>query len=338
MVQMRGVDLQQFQFDFDLTWAAFFLRADGTVYARYGSRDETGPMSRNSIEGLTNTMKRVLAVHREYPKHQARYRDKRGPAPKYARPELMPAPTIKRITANATSSNNCIHCHNLYDAQHELLVEQDQYDPRKLWKYPLPENFGLKLDKLTGTRVEKIEEGSAADLAGLKQGDELVTAMGQALHSLADLQFVLHFLPQDQPLRLTVRRPTQSVDPIEIVVPLIDERFAGWRRRTMSWRVSMYGMPPKPGLWVDTLAAAKHQAQGLAEDRLALEVRGLFGNDVRKSELKKGDIIIALDGSRKLRTPAEFHEQLRLTHYRPGSIMKLTVIRQRQTREIEVRF
>lgn len=35
---MNGVDLKQFQFDYDQTWCAFFLNADGTIYGRYGTR------------------------------------------------------------------------------------------------------------------------------------------------------------------------------------------------------------------------------------------------------------------------------------------------------------
>ena len=32
---MKGGDLSQFQFDYDLNWAAMFVNADGTVYASY---------------------------------------------------------------------------------------------------------------------------------------------------------------------------------------------------------------------------------------------------------------------------------------------------------------
>ena len=41
-VEMKGVDLSQFQFDHDLNWAAMFLNADGTVYARYGTQSAAG--------------------------------------------------------------------------------------------------------------------------------------------------------------------------------------------------------------------------------------------------------------------------------------------------------
>ena len=38
MVQANGIDLSLFQFDYDLTFAAFFMNADRTIYGRYGIR------------------------------------------------------------------------------------------------------------------------------------------------------------------------------------------------------------------------------------------------------------------------------------------------------------
>ena len=37
-VEMKWVDLSQFQFDYDLNWAAMFVNADDTVYASYGNQ------------------------------------------------------------------------------------------------------------------------------------------------------------------------------------------------------------------------------------------------------------------------------------------------------------
>ena len=56
-VEMKGVDLSLFQFDFDLNWAAMFINAGGVVYARYGTQSADGPDAFNSLEGLENTMK-----------------------------------------------------------------------------------------------------------------------------------------------------------------------------------------------------------------------------------------------------------------------------------------
>ena len=42
-VEMKGVDLSLFQFDYDLNWAAMFINADGVVYARFGTQSVAGP-------------------------------------------------------------------------------------------------------------------------------------------------------------------------------------------------------------------------------------------------------------------------------------------------------
>ena len=50
LVRITGVDLRLFEFDYDLTWFAFFLSADGAVYGRYGGRDAT-EAARKRAEG-----------------------------------------------------------------------------------------------------------------------------------------------------------------------------------------------------------------------------------------------------------------------------------------------
>ena len=55
-VEMKGVNLSQFQFDYDLNWAAMFINADGTVYARYGTQSAAGADAYNSIASLEKTM------------------------------------------------------------------------------------------------------------------------------------------------------------------------------------------------------------------------------------------------------------------------------------------
>src|SRR6185436_11536366 len=77
-VEMKGVDLSQFQFDHDLNWAAMFINADGTVYARYGTQSAEGSDAYNSIDGLINTMNRVLELHAAYPVNKDELVEKRG--------------------------------------------------------------------------------------------------------------------------------------------------------------------------------------------------------------------------------------------------------------------
>ena len=38
IVHANGMDLSQFQFDYDQSWAALFLNADMTIYGRYGTQ------------------------------------------------------------------------------------------------------------------------------------------------------------------------------------------------------------------------------------------------------------------------------------------------------------
>ena len=40
VVQGNGMDLSLFQFDYDLTFAVFFMNADKTIYGRFGTRAE----------------------------------------------------------------------------------------------------------------------------------------------------------------------------------------------------------------------------------------------------------------------------------------------------------
>ena len=61
---MADVDLAQFQFDYDLTWAAMFMNADGTVYGRFGMRSIEGAMAHISVDALKNAMSRALDLRR----------------------------------------------------------------------------------------------------------------------------------------------------------------------------------------------------------------------------------------------------------------------------------
>ena len=50
----------------------------------------------------------------------------------------------------------------------------------------------MKLDPLAAAQVETVTPGSAAETAGFRAGDRLLTLAGQPLLSIADVQWVLH--------------------------------------------------------------------------------------------------------------------------------------------------
>src|SRR5262245_46218481 len=106
LTRMRGVDLDLFDFDFDLTWMAFFLDADGRVLGRYGGRDADGPDGRSSLAGLRYALERALALHKS---------GKAPPPARAARPRTVEdLPAARRLSAWG-----CVHCHQVYDLRRE---------------------------------------------------------------------------------------------------------------------------------------------------------------------------------------------------------------------------
>ena len=94
----------------------------------------------------------------------------------------------------------------------------------------------------------------------------------------------------------------------------------------------------RPGLWVQTLAANRKLELGVPSDKLALEVRGVFGADVQRAGLRKNDIIVGFGGRDEHLTDGQFHAALRLSYFQPGAQLKLRVLRDRRPRELEVGF
>ena len=87
---MKWVDLSQFQFNYDLNWAAMFVNADGTVYARYRTQSAAGAGAYNSIASLEKKMRRVLALHEDYPNNKKGLAGKLGKLKPYKTALEMP--------------------------------------------------------------------------------------------------------------------------------------------------------------------------------------------------------------------------------------------------------
>jgi S1-C subfamily serine protease len=66
-VQMGGVDLDVFQFDPLVSWTVFFMRADKTIYGRFGTASPQAKRSKadsnpnHTLAGLKAAMKKALA-------------------------------------------------------------------------------------------------------------------------------------------------------------------------------------------------------------------------------------------------------------------------------------
>ena len=205
---MKDVDLAKFQFDYDLTWAAFFINPDGTIYGRYSTRSVAGPMAHNSMESLKNAMKRALELHQNYPANKATLVGKRGAEPKWKK--ALDIPALRKQFAKKlmlpTSERNCIHCHNIYDGWHNTAYDEGTFNQDVLWVYPLPDNIGMSIEVDSGVIVEKVAMGTPAKKAGILAGDTIREMDGQPIISIADMQWVLHNLPQTAELQIEVER------------------------------------------------------------------------------------------------------------------------------------
>ena len=324
IVKMKDVDLAQFQFDYDLTWAAFFMNADGTIYGRYGTRSAAGPMAHNSMASLKNAMKRALQLHQNYPENRASLGGKRGPEPRWKTALQIPAlwKKFRKQLAAPIGQTNCIHCHNIYDGWRETAYAEGTFDRESLWVYPLPDNIGVQIHVDEGNLVEKVIAGSFAEKAGVKAGDVIHTMYGQPVISQADMQWVLHHLPKTADLRIGMEREGEYLTRTLFL-------SGDWKRSDISWRGSLWSLRPRTGFeGARDLSVEQKEQLDLAPEALALEVWSIVGA-AREAGLREGDIIIEADAHTELMTGRQFAAWVRL-NYHPGDKLPIKVLRASQ--------
>jgi len=330
-VEMKGVDLSQFQFDYDLNWAAMFINADGTVYARYGTQSAEGADAYNSIAGLKTTMERVLELHANYPGNADQLKDKRGADKPYRTALEMPGLRNKDRYRQLTSRANCVHCHNIHDAENFELQKSDDFSHAMLWRYPLPDNIGLKIDAKNGRQIREVVAGSPAAAAGLEPGEEVLLMNGQAITSIADMQWVLHNLPHEETeVRVTGSRSGEKVLALK----------TGWKKSDISWRGSLWSLSPLLRVWTPAIEEEKRAELGLEDGAGAFEARWINngqpgGKAALKGGLRKGDIIVAIDGKPLPETTPHFQLHIKM-NYKVGDQLPLTVIRNGKRRELRI--
>lgn len=319
-VEMKGVDLSQFQFDHDLNWAAMFLNADGTVYARYGTQSAAGADAYNSIEGLASTMRRVLKLHENYPANRVELEAKRGPDKPYKTALDMPGMENREKLAGETARNNCVHCHMIHDAEQEQVFAAGTLTHDFLWRYPPPENVGLVVNPQSGVRVMKVVAGSAAEQAGIQAGEDVTHMNGQAIASVADMQWVLNALTNGDE---TVAVRTSKTGGHTLKLP------AGWKRTDISWRGSMWSLPPKLPIWLVPENVEEASPREPEEERPFLvkwiNTAQPGGRAARDAGLREGDLVVALAGRPlKFDDSRSFVMHVKL-NYKVGEELPLTV-------------
>lgn len=305
VVSTNGLDLSLFQYDYDQSFAAFLLNADGTIYGRFGTRSHRTSWADDvSIEGLAQALRGALALHADYPKNRAALANKRGPKPEFSTPEKYPSLRDKygpKLDYAGQVVRSCIHCHQVGDAQRQVYRDRRQpLSEQLLFPYPHPKAIGLILDPKEKATVRRVEEGSPAARTGFRTGDEIVSLGGQPLLSLADVQWVLHNAAEEASLTAQVRRAGKLLS-LTLTLP------RGWRQRdTISWRVSSWALRRMVtgGMVLEEMSKEERMKGGFRDGNMALRVRhvGQFGPHAaaKQAGFRPGDIVVSFDGKTDL--------------------------------------
>jgi hypothetical protein len=306
VLNMRGVNLQVFDFDYDLDWAALILTPDQKVIGRFGGRDGTDPNRFQTFPGLRYALEEALKAPRPAP--DAAETSRRAPD------IVENYPAIERVKPDA-----CIHCHQVYDFRRQALQQSGAWRKELVWVYPLPEKLGLHLDPLQGNRIQRVEVDSAATRLGLKPGDILRSIGGLRPASFADVQYALHKADAAKGITFAWQREGKLLQG-NLQPPL------GWRETDLSWRASTKKLGPAPSIHGDDLSALQKQQLGLEPERLAMALGPFLPKVARQAGLRQGDIIVGVDGKRLELTAGQLDVYIRL-NYQPGQKLTFNLLR-----------
>src|SRR2546421_12195338 len=128
LVQANALDLTLFQFDYDLTFAVFFMNADKTIYGRYGTRSERKDATKDiSIESFREALAAALALHKHYPANKTSLAGKQPRLTQFKTPDDFPSLAGKyKPTLNYEGKvvQSCMHCHQVRDAERRFLRDE----------------------------------------------------------------------------------------------------------------------------------------------------------------------------------------------------------------------
>ena len=332
MVQANAMDLTLFQFDYDLTFAAFFLNPDRTVYGRFGSRSHQKEAERDvSIEGFRDALEGALELHKNYPRNKQALAGKQPKPVKVRAPEQYPSLAGKykpTLDYEGQVVRSCLHCHQVREAERVALRSNRQPIPDQvLFPYPMPDAIGLSLDPKQKARVQDVVSGSAAEKAGFSPADEILSFGGQPVLSTADVQWVLHHAPQPASLPVVVRRGQETRN-------LNIELGPTWRQTTdISWRATTWDLRKMAtGGLVLKEAPEPRQGVGLVVDYVGQYNEHAAG---KKAGFQKGDVFTMADGQSTTMTEGQFLRYV-LQSKMPGERVPVNVSRSGQKVELQL--
>lgn len=325
---MRGVDLERYRFDFDLTFSMLLMHPDGHVYHRYGGRDVRGAdhwLSADSFEALLET---TLEEHATYESAPA------PPAPK-SPVRLEDVPVFAK-----RDKGECIHCHSVFESLYQQRKAEDTLRLEDLWVFPSPARLGLDLGRDEQQRVTEVTPDSLAARAGLAVGDRLLRIGETPIATASDVMFALDRVPAKGG-ELAVRYLRGETEASALL-----ELGEGWRTESpyeFSWRALKWSLDPVPGFGGPVLTGEDRKAAGLGDAPFAFRIdyfvtwgpRAYSGAKARKAGLREGDLVYEVGGEREFTSIDHFHAWWRLTR-EPGEAVTIRFLRDGERRKIEL--
>lgn len=236
----------------------------------------------------------------------------------------------------------CFHCHMVDDMRLEERRERKQLRRQDAFLWPDPVQMGVRLERDDQARVKQVLSGSPAEKAGLAPGDLLLALAGHTVATFGDIQRVLHRTDGGAArLELRVRR---GQDEVRAELGL----KSGWKEpdpATFAWRPTKWQLDPRPGFGGPALSASEKLKLGIPAQDFAFRVNYLVtwgeeartGQNAAKAGLKKGDVVLSVDGKRDFESVDHFHAWVRLTK-REGDTLDLETLRAGERRTLELRL
>jgi hypothetical protein len=308
LVRIDDHDLNLFEFDYDLTLAVFFMNGDNKVYARYGGRDPESADSRQSVAGLKYTMQSVLEMHEREVKQFAPRVELQS---KYAR------------DVTGWYGGGCMHCHQVKEAINERLERDGKWKREFAWRYPMPENVGVRLEVDRGNVVETVAPNTVADTVGIKPGDVLESIGRVPIHSFADAQFALDKAPAKGGIDIAWRHGGERLSGTL-------ELNTDWKKSDITWRASVRGrLVPSLPMSGDDLKPEERESLHLSDTQTAFRAARLKDR-AKAAGFQAGDVIVAVNDKDINMTVAQFRQYVR-REFLVGDTIRFTVIRDGET-------
>jgi serine protease Do len=205
-----------------------------------------------------------------------------------------------------------------------------------LWSFPNPQVLGLDFDPAFRARLRNVPKDSPAFRAGLRPGDDIETADGEPMISVADVQWVLQQKFAPGKVVFEVRREgKKELATLELETDWRKKDDFTWR--TLAWPLRLQ----LAGFRMKAIEESERRKLGLSPDQSAFKVAELppswlkeANRSAEKAGLKKGDVIVGFEGR------AKFEEKDLLAFValgrKPGDALTLTV--RRGDKNVDIRF